>query len=165
MPLQTQSTNLFLPNNPSVLHFNFGFSTAETNVSGSFPDSLSITFQTDDGLFTALLLAADASGVVWAPSNPGGLPVNSGDLARSAIPIPSFAQGYGSMFAYSVSFLIPTEFHGKPATLYFDLFDNLSPPNSLGWADNIANVPEPSIVTLAALGLAVLMVRRTHRQL
>jgi hypothetical protein len=68
------------------------------------------------------------------------------------------------MVAYTVSVPIPADFAGKPATLYLDLFDNLNPPDSLGWANNIEVVPEPSFLPLGLLATtSLLLFRRPKR--
>jgi hypothetical protein len=164
-PLQTASLPLTIPT-PSlqpILLFNFGFSTDETISSGSFSDSLTFTLQSADGLTTALILTADLTGVNWAPSNPGGVLINPDGIGRTPIAIPVFAQGFSTRFAWSVSFPVPSGFTGGPATLYLDLFDNQNALNSLGWADNIAIVPEPGVLVLGFWGLALLFGWRKRR--
>lgn len=162
-PLQTLGAPLIVPAGNPILQCHFGFSTSETNLAGGFLDSFSFTLQSNDGLATALLLTADAHGVSWSPPNPGGVILNPNDLLRTPVSIPGFAQGYHTLLAYEVSFLVPSEFSGKPATLYLDLFDNLELPNSLGWADNIAIVPEPSVIVLGLFGLAIIAGRTRPR--
>ncbi|MHB8524216.1 MAG: hypothetical protein ACYDH9_26140 [Limisphaerales bacterium] len=64
-PLLTLSLPLGAPptNASTALQFEFGFTTGEPAVTGSCPDSFSVTLQSNDKSVTALLLTADASGV------------------------------------------------------------------------------------------------------
>jgi hypothetical protein len=144
--------------------FNFGFSTDEFFSGGRRSDSISVTLQSGDGLTTALILTTDLTGVNWAPSNPGGVFINPDEISRTPIAIPGFAQGFSTRFAYSVSFPIPSSFSAGPATLYVDLFGNQNTLNSVGWANNIAVVPEPGVVGLGLLGVLLMILRNKSRR-
>src|SRR5207249_3650900 len=99
--------------------------------------------------------SADLSGVSWAPPNPGGLSLDPVNILRSPFPFPPVTLGFSNIFAYSVDFPIPASLAGGSATLYFDLFDNQNPLNSVGWADNISVIPEPDPTFLGLVGLSL----------
>src|SRR5687767_381319 len=118
-------------NSPSFLQFDFGFGTSEIDTNDTFFDSFSVTLQRNDQPTTALLLTADATGVQWAPANPGGLTLNPADVEHSEGAFPNLDPPTPVRFAFSVSFAIPMALAGGPLTLFFDFFDNLNSIASL----------------------------------
>jgi hypothetical protein len=120
-------------NTATALQFEFGFATSEFDAPGSFLDSFSVTLQNSDQSATALLLTADATGVQWAPSNPGGLALSPTNLASLAVPFPNLSPSLPLQFAFAVVLPLPIQMVGKSLTLFFDLFDNLNQLGSLAY--------------------------------
>ena len=84
--LHSQSLSLSVPRGSSVpLAFNFGFETDEVFGPGQFFDSFTLTLRSVDDLVTLILVTADASGVVFAPSTPGADYLADSALVRSSI--------------------------------------------------------------------------------
>jgi hypothetical protein len=145
--LRTDTTNSLLTfelplaipttNDQPVLHFDFGFSTAELEAAQTFYDSFSVTLQKDDQSAAALLLTADRAGTVWAPAMPGGVQLTPADLSPAAINFPPLAPDHLLKLAFSIAFAIPAALSDGPATLFFDLFDNLNAFASLAWVANV----------------------------
>jgi hypothetical protein len=166
-PLVSSQEDLTLADVSSPeLVFEFGFFSNETPAPNVFLDSLTVTLQGSSS-GSAVLLTADASGVVWAPLSLGGLSLNDGDIVRTMMtPVPD-APIAGRGVAYSVTVPIPQGIDGPNATLYFDLFDNLDENSSLGWytTPRIVAVPEPrsmSFFAVALLGLFIIRRKRIH---
>ena len=124
-------------NTPAVLRFDFGFATSEPDLPDTFFDSFSATLQGSDSSNTALLFTADRTGVQWAPDNPGGLTLNSGDLQHAAQSFPDLSPGLALKFAYSLTFLLPAPLLTGPLTLFFDLFNNLNAAMSLAFVQDL----------------------------
>ena len=146
---------------PSAPLFEFGmvFGTDEIYGPGQLFDSFSVTVQDDLGR-ALLLLTADASGVVWAPPNPGGWQLDPGVITHSLLPLPSGLPATAFSSAFQVSLPWPAEFAGHSATLYLDLFSNLDNAQSFAWFQ-MAAVPEPGCGILVVMGcLAVAIFRR-----
>lgn len=134
-PLLTLSLPLGAPptNASTALEFEFGFTTGEPVITNSFLDSFSVTLQNNDKSATALLLTADASGVQWAPPNPGGLPLSPTNIASSPVLFPNLDPSFALRFAFSVVLPLPVQMIGKSVTLFLDLFDNLNQFVSLAY--------------------------------
>lgn len=126
------------------LEFEFGFATSETVVPETFFDSFSITLQSQDEAATALLTTVDATAVVWAPSNPGGLTLDDGAIERTTVPFPDLLPEHALRYSFAVSLAIPSPFFGLTAWLFLDLFDNQDSSSSLAYARNVRIAALPS---------------------
>jgi hypothetical protein len=160
LPLVTSSEQFQITSNlttPTVLSFEFGFGTDEVPSPGAFLDSFTVTVQDVAMMNTLLLLTADASGVVWAPSTPGGVFLPPDSILRSTIPFPSLQPVLANQAAFAVSVPLPTAFAG-PVNVYFDLFDNLNPTPSLGWYRAVV-IPEPRTWVLLIAGFLLVWTR------
>ena len=158
VPLVTSSQGLQLASNalPTELYFEFGFATDETPAPGTIHDSFTVTVQDVAMMNTLLLLTADASGLVWAPTTPGGIVFPPDAIVRSAVPSPSLQPVLANQTAFAVTVPLPTVFSG-PVNVYFDLFDNLNPTASLGWYRGVI-IPEPGTWALLVAGMLLLWV-------
>jgi hypothetical protein len=143
-----------------LLNFKFGFSTDESPSPGEFLDSLSVTLQTDNQDLTILLLTLDAFGLVVAPSTPGTTPLDPEEVVTTPIDFPSLQPVLANQFAFEFTARLPPQLAGRNASLYFDLFNNLNPLQSLGWFSPEIRVPEPSAAAFGVLGLAAMLLRR-----
>ncbi len=162
MPLVTASQQLQVPSSsvPVPLVFEFGFGTDETVSPGAFLDSFTITIQDAAMMTTLVLLTADASGIVWAPSTPGGVVMSPDLIVRNPVAFPSLQPVLANLSAFAVTVPLPTTFTGT-VNVHFDLFDNLNSTASLGWY-RPAVIPEPSAwVLLVAGGLLVWLRQRS----
>ena|SRR5438093_6400189 len=137
------------------LQFNFGFGTDETPQGGQLLDSFTVTLQDNSMQSTAIYLTADASGVAWAPATPGTISMDPNSINRSPISFGNVQPSHANETAYHVDALIPSQFAGTTATLYFDLFDNGNSVSSLGWFSDVAVVPEPGTAVLGGIGAAI----------
>jgi hypothetical protein len=108
-----------------------------------------------------LLLTADASGVVWAPTTPGGIVFPPDSILRSAVAFPSLQPVLANQTAFAVTVPLPTVFSG-PVNVYFDLFDNLNPTPSLGWYRAVV-IPEPRTWALLVAGAVLIWMRKRSR--
>lgn len=149
-----------------VVLFDFGFATDEVPGPGSFLDSFTVSFQGGSTSQTAVLLTADASGVLWAPPSPGAISLTEGQIQRQAITPPSLQPIAGRGLGFSVRFPLPQELLGPTLLVNFDLFDNLNATASLGWYNDVRveSVPEPQSGLLAALGAMALAWKRRRRK-
>jgi hypothetical protein len=136
-----------------LLEFDFGFATDEPEALGRFLDSASVTLQTTDQTATALVLAADASGISWAPPNPGGLTLNGDLITRVIAPFVQITTRLAREIAYSISWPVPLEFAGRAATLYLDLLENLDAVGSLAYLRSVH--VRPGAMTNIVRGIAV----------
>lgn len=134
------------------LVFDFGFYTTEVVAPNSFLDSLTVTLQGDSG--AAVLLTADASGVVWAPPSMGGISLADSDISWAVISPLQNAPISGQGVAYTLTLHIPSSITGSPI-LYFDLFDNQNQAMSFAWytPPRLIPVPEPTVSSLLMIGL------------
>jgi len=150
--------------NPSSLEFRFGFATDEVFGPGKIFDSFTITLQDDARRSTLVVLTADAGGVVWAPVTPGGLSLDPASITRATIPFPSLQPVLANQVAYLVTLPVPAQFDGLSAKVHLDLFDNLDPARSLGFAE-LAVTPEPACweLLLVCAGLIWLFQRAWHK--
>jgi hypothetical protein len=148
-----------------ALFFDFGFFTDEIPMPGAFLDSFTVTIQ-DGSSATAVLVTADASGVLWSPFSPGAVFLSDSDIVRTAIIPPSLQPILGQGVAFSVRVPLPAQFTGPTVTVYFDLFDNVDQIMSLGWYydPHITSIPEPQSGWLFALGVGLLLVTVRRRQ-
>jgi hypothetical protein len=146
------------------LQFDFGFGTDETPQTPGFLDSFTVTLQDNSMQSTAIYLTADPNGVSWAPVTPGTVFMNPNSINRAPISFGGVQPSHSTEFAYRVDAPIPTEFAGKSATLYFDLFDNANGTSSLGWFNNVVVVPEPGTAVLTGLGGTILVFFVRHRR-
>jgi len=145
----------------SVLSFDFGFFTDEILTPGAFLDSFTITLQGNSS--TAVLVTADASGVVWAPPSPGANAISDAEISRMAVMPPGM---FGRGVAYSVDVPLPAEFNGTDVSIFFDLFDNQNSIGSTGWYFNprISQVPEPQVMSFFAVAMTIVgIIRRKSR--
>ena len=113
---------------------------------------------------TAVLLTMDPNGLVLAPPTPGGIVIPAGALTVTSIPYFGSASDPVNRTAYSVLFDVPTEFGGLGGSFYFDFFDNGNASRSVGYLQNFAVVPEPSLGWLLLSGLAAFVVFKRCRQ-
>ena len=161
-PLITSSEELFIAGfaDPRI-RFTFGFATDEISEPGAFLDSFTFTLEGGDSASTLLFLTADATGVAWAPSTPGTVPLSPDSI--TAIPTeypPAIEPALTQRYAYQVEALLPEDFAGQAATFRADLFDNLDGTASLGWFAEIAVVPEPRASLVALLAAFIYLIRR-----
>ncbi len=120
-----------------LLLFNVGFSTEEPASPATIHDNFSVTLVTKTQTNTTILLSADAYGILWAPSTPGGFTLNSNAVVFRDISF-SGAQSSALMAtAFSVAVILPQEFAGQDAILYLDLFDNQDQQNSVAYLDRL----------------------------
>ena len=143
--------------NSPILLLDFGFVTDETVVPGVFLDSFTVSMQGASSNQAAVLVTADASGVLWAPPLPGAVPLQNSQILRQAIPPPSLQPVLGRGVAFAVQVPVPAQLTGPALTVVFDLFDNQNGIASLGWYSNLqlASVPEPEVWALFGLGFAL----------
>jgi hypothetical protein len=144
------------------LQFDFGFSTDEVFAPGQFFDSFTVTLQDTGAVQTAILLVADASGLVIAPPTPGTILIDPSSIMNAPIPFPSLQPVLASKMAFTVIASIPPQLAQlQQLNVYFDLADNLDAVASLGWFDNVSIiVPEPAAAFLIVLGSFILIVIR-----
>ncbi len=146
---------------PSVA-FEFGFATQEVPTPGVFLDSFTVSLQ-DAASHTAVLVTADASGVLWAPPSSGAVTLTDSQIQRVAVAPPTGAPVLGNGLAFSVEMALPPSFTGSTVDVTFDLFDNQNAQSSLGWYQDVrvVSVPEPGAGLLGGLGLLLFVgVRR-----
>ena len=146
---------------PLIL-FDFGFVTDQTPAPGVFLDSFTVSFE-DAASNVAVVATADASGVAWAPTSPGAVPLTDAQIQRQTILPPSQSPVLGQGVAYAVQVPVPSAFMGSSLTVYFDLFDNLDPTTrALGWFQNlqVVPVPEPPAGLLMGLGVVLMAIKR-----
>ena len=140
------------------LFFTFGFATLETVQPGVINDSFSVTIQSADQQFTAVLATVDASGLVLAPPTPGGVVIDPATIKVQPVAYPTLdpALAGASELADSFSMPMPASFSNGPVKVEFDLFDNgdKNPSQAFYTAPTIAPtpVPEPSVLALLAAG-------------
>lgn len=139
------------------LRFDFGFGTDETAQTPGFLDSFTVTLQDGSMQWTAIYLTADPNGVSWAPVTPGTILLDPNSINRAPISFGGVQPSHNTEFAYQVDAPIPSEFAGKSATLYFDLFDNENTLSSLGWYGNVVVIPEPGTAALGTVGGTILV--------
>ena len=160
MTLQTAevAVPVFASANPSPLTFEFGFETQETAAPGQILSSFSVQLGNQNGNY-ALIGTADPSGVVLAPSNPGGVTISSSDIVSTAISFPSGLPGYATQYAFELTFTIPSTFWGESTDLYFQLYDDMSGQNALGFysVPSAASVPDSGGWILYGLAGAALV--------
>ena len=146
------------------LEFRFAFGTDEVFSPGSIFDSFTITLQDDAKTLTLLLLTADASGVIWAPATPGAIALDPDSIARSAANYPSGQPVFVRQASFQVTVPVPSQYQGRSATLFLDLFDNQNSIPSQGYF-HLVNVPEPaSWATGLGGALCWLVLRRRRRK-
>jgi hypothetical protein len=141
------------------LRIKIGFGTDESGGPGVFSDSFSVTLETDDRSVTLLLMTFDPRGVVWAPPTPGTTPLSEEAIQRSAIEYPSLTPVLGNLQAYQVEVALPREVLGQGFTMYFDLFSNDNGIASQGWYADLQLIPEPGVMWLGMVGLALCLFR------
>ena len=152
------------------LHFTFGFATEERPDDGEIFDALSVDLVNLLGLGeadtnVALLLTADAAGLIWAPPTPGAVEVNPNQIFRQTIAFPAFQPVLPAQEAYEVRALLPGPFDSGTVRFDFQLFDYPNGQNSFAWCltPYIVSVPEPSMIALAAAGCLLAIVFRRQR--
>ncbi|MBL9172703.1 MAG: Ig-like domain-containing protein, partial [Verrucomicrobiales bacterium] len=136
----------------NLLQLSFGFSTDEIVRPGVIPDSFTITLQEMVSDQVLVLVNMDVSGTVWGPFTPGAVPLPQDSLDRAPISYPSLTPVLASRTAYQVELALPSEFQGRPLTLFFDLFSNDNGEASQAWFSEAVVVPEPGLVSLLVLG-------------
>lgn len=149
--------------NQMLLQFKVGFGTDEVFGPGTIFDAFSLTLQAADFSRTWVLATFDASGVVWAPATPGTEMLEASSIGRASITTPSFLPDFGFRQAYALEMALPEGAEGQPLQLYFDLFNNQNQIASQGWFTDIVIVPEPGVMALVAVGLAMLWWLRRRR--
>ncbi len=137
--------------NPA-LRVKLGFATDEASGPGIFSDAYTVTLQSEDGVVTLVLATFDAAGVVWAPPTPSTTPISEESIGRQLIGYPDLTPVLANPQAYQVEVALPNEVLGRPLTMYFDLFSNDNGVASQAWFSELTLVPEPSAVTLLAMG-------------
>jgi hypothetical protein len=167
-PLTSEVRSIFLDASlpQPRLVFDFGFATDEKASPGSFLDSFTVTIQSSSQSFSAVYLTADANGIAWAPSTPGGLAIDPNSISAVAIGYPALQPVLASQTSFEVSAPIPAQFLGGSINVFFDLFDNQDSKISQGWFNNlgVASVPEPQVWTLVLAGGALLWGYQRRRQ-
>ena len=138
-----------------TLRFDFGFATDESFSPGTFLDSFTVSIQDTNRGLSAFFLTADASGVVWAPTTPGAIPINGSGISAVPISYPGLQPVLANQHAFSFSAPVPAQFFGQTINMFFDLADNLDSTRSQGWFNNlrVTEVPEPRSWTLLVLVL------------
>jgi hypothetical protein len=144
-----------------ILTFDVGFATDELFGPGRLFDSFSISVAGPGNQPFAALLTADASGVLWAPATEGGFPLNGGTISRLGMAFPEGTRTYLQAEAYRISWPLPSAFRGD-LSVTFDLFDNLDGSGSLAYFTTPTIVPEPTFVSLLALGTWLALRRKSR---
>jgi len=67
------------------LLFNLGFATDETAAPSAFLDSVTVTMQDANQIFTTIYLAADAAGTLLAPPPPGTVVIDPATISTNAM--------------------------------------------------------------------------------
>ncbi|MBK8001600.1 MAG: hypothetical protein IPK15_23580 [Verrucomicrobia bacterium] len=142
--------------NQMLLQFKFGFGTDEVFAPGTIFDAFSLTLQAADLSRTWVLATFDASGVVWAPATPGTEMLDESSIGRTSINPPSFLPDFSFRQAYALEMAMPEGAAGQSLNLYFDLYNNQNQIASQGWFTDVIIVPEPGVMALATVGLAML---------
>lgn len=158
---RTLEQTVTLPSAPSILSFDFAFSSDTTAPpSGLFPNAFTAFL---DGVGGALdILSVDLSGAIPDPSDGnelilGLLPIDV-DLDPAVI-IPGFLPIAGGVsYSGQISLLLPAAVLGQGAILYFDLYDYGYGAASIAAVDNVSvdpvgAVPLPPTLVLMAIGL------------
>jgi hypothetical protein len=152
----------------SLLHFDVGLATAEELSSGSFFDSVTLSLEGTSPAATTAFTTLDRTGVLWAPSVPGGISLDPNSLTWTEIPFPDVATSLTYRRAYSVTAPIPTEFLGQTLMFRIDLFDNMNGLESVAFVNELSVVPEPSAIGLATalilLGVGFVVNRNRRSQ-
>jgi hypothetical protein len=171
---RTLSQSLVIPSGPSVLAFDFGFSTDASSdpCVGSgpscFPDSFAVSLIADGGASLDILVA-DAREAIPDPSDGREsqnvvLPIEVQFSAGVAIQDFERFPG-GTSWGGHVSLALPASVRGLGATLYFDLYDQGDGAESRAAIDHVSlttAVPAPATLSLLLVGLGV--GRRIARQ-
>jgi hypothetical protein len=151
-PLVTFSQTLNVPAGPvSPLFLEFGFATDEVLSPSKILDSLTVSLQSAVSPKTAILVTADASGVVWAPLTPGTVQIDPAAIAHSVTAFPDLQPVLANAIAFKVSVQIPEALLGASLEVIFDLYDNQDVIASMGYVTGLA-IPEPSVPALALCG-------------
>lgn len=163
VPLQTKQEVLSLAGvTAPAVRFDFGFATDEVPTPGVLLDSFTVSLQGGNSNQTAVVVTADASGVLWAPPAPGAVPLADSVIQRLAITPPSLQPIDSRGVAFAVQVPVPSQFTGTGFEVDFDLFDNLNATMSLGWytPPQVVSAPEASSWSLLSGGLLVLAANR-----
>ena len=142
--MRTLEQTYTTPSVPTLLSFDFAFSTDMTIASGFFPDSfVSSELTLADGEYLDIMVA-DAYGVWEDPSDgieffTGATPIDV--TYDPSVTIPGFTPLGGITFSGRISLWLPDSVLGEQATLYFDLFDELDGSKTIAAVDNISVEP------------------------
>lgn len=168
--IRTLSQTFTTPASPSVLTFDFAFSTNATPF--SIPDSFAAShITTADGEFLDILVV-DFFGPIPDPSDgieflTGAVPIDvSFDETVTIAGFTPFAGG--TTYSGRITLDLPAIVLGEEATLFFDLFDELDVADTIAALDNISlttqatPIPEPmSVVVWLMIGGMGIVVRWT----
>ena len=132
--------------------YELGFGTAEQPALGQIFDSLTISLARSDGSESTILVTGDVFGLTITPVSATGL-LAGGAITVQEIAVDATLPNNATVkYAYSVEVSLPPTLIGRDLKSSFDFFNNGDAAGSTSYA---MVVPEPSVVTLAALGFAV----------
>jgi hypothetical protein len=152
-PLLTLAIPLSVPARELAprLEFTFGFTTAEPFGLQTFFDSFSAAIENADSTVAALLLTVDREQTLWAPARTGGLLVRLLDLMYGEVMFADLAPEFDLKWAYTVSYALPPELVGQPATLLFELFDSGNEFESMAYVTGVQLSSLPVLQCAAAV--------------
>lgn len=136
--------------------FDFGFATIEEILEGSFMDSATLALQGSSPNATTIIGTLDRTGILWAPTVPGGVTLEPGAVNWAEIDFPDLSLELPHRKAYSAIVEVPAELQGQNLRFIIDLFDNQNGVKSVAYVSSPTVVPEPGVMALAAAGVAIL---------
>jgi hypothetical protein len=146
-----------------AFHFRLTFETDEIPSPNFFADSITVSLFGSDPNRTAALVTLDVFGLNRAPSNPGGFFLEQSSISYEVAP-PLVGTTLGSAQSFDFLVQVPDELSGESLTVALDIFDNGDAARSLAFVGLPQAVPEPGVMTLAALGLGIFFRRWMRRR-
>jgi hypothetical protein len=132
--------------------YELGIGTDEQPAIGEIFDSLTLSLAQSDGSESTILVTGDVFGLTIAPVPPTGLLAGGGITVQEIAVDATLLNNVSIKYAYSVEVSLPPALIGRDLKSSFDFFNN---GNAAGTTSYAMVVPEPSVVALAAFGLAV----------